>query len=169
VPTRYTHTNGTAYTRGTYSSKHTQTQANTQRGPTKVEPFLPFSSFECQYKLYSAYKPICTQHPSRWRCGLSGQWCCFVCSITTHTDTRKKRRFCPTSWSARTHQTRPEFTGSLLYPLVFARSGKEFVPDKYSNHLSGHHGSGHHLTSSVSARCGLDTRGLLFITSLHAR
>ena len=30
-----THTNGTAYTRGTYSRAHTQTQTNAQRGPTK--------------------------------------------------------------------------------------------------------------------------------------
>ena len=30
-----THTNGTAYTRGTYSRVHTQTQTNAQRGPTK--------------------------------------------------------------------------------------------------------------------------------------
>jgi hypothetical protein len=39
ITLRVTHTNGTAYIRGTYSReythKHTQTQTNTQRGPTK--------------------------------------------------------------------------------------------------------------------------------------
>ena len=60
VPTRHTHTNGTAYTRGTYSRVHTQTHTNTNKHTARPD------KVRCEY--------ICVPSPSRCfgRCGVGG-------------------------------------------------------------------------------------------------